>query len=45
MIRGVESGPKEAVLDCPKRGNRINSEGLNRVLARQGQSDLLARAN
>jgi len=33
MIRGVENASKSAVLDYPKRGNRINGEGLNRVLA------------
>jgi hypothetical protein len=26
-------------LDCLKRGNRINSEGLNRVLARRADAD------
>jgi len=37
MIRGVAGGAREAVFACPKRGNRINSEGLNRVLARRAR--------
>ena len=31
-------------MDCRKRGNRINSEGLNRVLARKAGRKLIAEA-